>query len=571
MKNNVKAIASLVALASLSSVNAYADCFGNVYSINGGRGEVGLLLDIQESDRLTGYTNPGSRALLESRALFSSAAMAYDPNTNRTYYANVIAPLSYHIDGVENVVSADELKSLSLHLSKGTSSQLAYYDHTTKEHKIVGDIPFTYRMAYDPESEMLVASGPIDIFSINPLDAAVTQLSQFDTGVRFSGFSSWGDFIYVEGELLYITNNRTFALNKNTGAVSLKAFHNIDFVTSATLDQNGQVLVATKNQNVTSNVNSTWLWRLNVDTGEIVQAGLFPARINALSTNTQETHTCYDTTIFPSELVVVDSVSGDTVIEGQAGQLLVSFNSQNRVARDITLALADGSASGNSDFSRTVKVTYNDGTSTTATLSASGTQVPVPAGITSLTVEVRTIDDSVDEETETASFSAWFKEDKSDLKSATLTITDNDEPIVPNICANNDLVQVRTNGAYVFVNCSNGRLGGPSISAQNISKRVSWSTNSYGSGSQSEWNTQIGVTEAGDLRSMSYSGSGSNNSNVCSNGGTSGTRINTTINGSITFNGQGQPVCRITLNETFCNGSGGLRYQNSSSNTCEFR
>ncbi|KXF80851.1 lactonase family protein [Enterovibrio coralii] len=309
MRTNVKAIASLIALASLSSASAYANCFGNVYSINGGRGEVGLLLDIQESDRLTGYANPGSRALLESRALFSSAAMAYDPDRNRTYYANVIAPTSYHVQGVESVVSADEFKSLSLHLATSTPSQLAYYDHDTKQHTVVGNIPLTYRMAYDPSSQTLVASGQIDIFSIDPADGSVTQLSEFDNDTRFSGFSSWGDFLYLDGELLYITNNRTFALNKNTGGVTLKAFHNIDFVTSATLDQNGQVLVAAKNQNVTSNVNSTWLWRLNVETGEIVQAGLFPSRVNALSTNTQETHTCYDPTEFPSDKVIVQGVS----------------------------------------------------------------------------------------------------------------------------------------------------------------------------------------------------------------------------------------------------------------------
>ncbi|KXF80850.1 hypothetical protein [Enterovibrio coralii] len=248
----------------------------------------------------------------------------------------------------------------------------------------------------------------------------------------------------------------------------------------------------------------------------------------------------------------------------------MTFDSQNKVERDLTLALINGTATSGSDYNRTVKIIFNDNTETTASLSESGTKVSVPAGILSLTVEVQTIEDTTEESTESATLSAWFKDDKSDLESGTLTIEDDDEPMDPNICGTNQRVQVRTNGAYVFVDCNNGRLGGPSISAQSISKRVSWSTNSYGSGSQNDWNTQIGVTEVGDLRTMSYRGSGTNNSSVCSNGGTSGTRINTTINGSISVNAQGVLSCQITLNETFCNGSGGLRYTNYSSNTCEF-
>ncbi|CZF81479.1 hypothetical protein GCE9029_02633 [Grimontia celer] len=571
MRHRFTLISSLIAFSTLTGAQAYAACPGNVYSINGGRGEVGLLLDIQEDKQLTGYSNPGTRALLESRTLFSSSAMTYDPTTNRTYYASVTRPTAYYVEGVESVVSADELKSLSLHEKTSLPNQLAYYDHSTQTHTVLANVPEIFRMAFDPVSEQLVASDGDRIFSINPSDGVVTQLSTFSDGVKFGGFSSWGDFLFYDGELLFITNTRTFSVNPSSGEVSLKSFHYINFVTAATLDQNGQVIIAAKNQNVTSNINSTFLYRLNPDSGERVKIGLFPARINALATNTMEEHTCYDKTIFPSEKIVnVTGVGSDTVTEGETAKLTVNFDTSTKATKDINLALVDGTAIGGTDFEREVKVIFSDDTSVNITLNADGTVVTVPAGVSSLTVEITTIDDTEDEESKSASVSAWFKDDESDKANGSLTIEDNDEPLVPTVCTTDQRVQVRTSGAYVFVDCSNGRLGGPSISAQNITKRVNWSTNSYGGGNQSDWNTQIGVTEVGDLKSMSYYGSGSNSSNVCSNGGTSGTRINTTISGSIKLNANGDTVCQITLNETFCDGRGGLRYQNSSSSTCEY-
>ncbi|WP_035024307.1 hypothetical protein [Enterovibrio calviensis] len=567
-----KALARFIAVVALASSSAYAACPGNVYSINGGRGQVGLLLDIQEGKQLVGYSDATSRALLASRALFSSSAMAYDPTTNRTYYVSVPQPESYYIEGVENVVSADEFNSLSIHADSTKPNQLAYYDHNTQTHTVVANVPETYRMAYDSASQRLIASDKATIFSINPSDGVVTQLSNFSDSVRFGGFSSWGDFLFYEGELLYVTNTRTFSVNTATGELALKSFHNINFVTAVTLDQNGQVLAAAKNQNVTSNINSTILWRLNPETGEKVRAGLFPARINAFSTNTQEDHTCYDPTIFPSEKIInVQSVGNDTVTEGETGSLSVAFDVETKATKDINLSLKNGTAKAGEDYERDVTIVFSDDTSIDTRISGGGIVVNVPAGVDGFVVQIPTIDDATDEETKSATLNAWFKDDESDKQTGTLTIDDNDEPVVPNLCGTNNSVSVTVNGAYVQVNCANGRIGGPSISAQSTSKRVSWSTNSYGGGTRNDWNTQIGVTEVRDLRSVTYSGSGSNNSSVCSNGGTTGTRINTSISGSIKLDASGNLECQITLNETFCNGSGGLRYQNASNNVCVVR
>lgn len=57
-------LASLL-LSAVGAQQAYATCYGNVYSLNAGRGHVGILVDVQESDKLTNTYN-GDRALAVS-------------------------------------------------------------------------------------------------------------------------------------------------------------------------------------------------------------------------------------------------------------------------------------------------------------------------------------------------------------------------------------------------------------------------------------------------------------------------------------------------------------------------
>ncbi len=314
---------------------------------------MGFILDLQEDKKLTGAYIGKERAVKASKALFSASAIAYDKLNNRTYYVSVPRPASYHIEDLASDVTTDEFKSLDMHASKSLTNQLAYYDHDTQQNVIVDDVSKNvYRMAFDPSTNTLIAADQLGVFTINTNDGSTSLLGKFENGLKFGGFTSWGDFVFHDNKLLFITNNRTYILDTTTDPIkaSLLAFHYLDFVTAATLDQNSQILIAAKNQNVTGNTNSTWLWRLNPTTGEKVSAGLFPNRISAMATNTQEAHNCYGSTVFPSETVVkVSGVSGDTVTEGEKATFTVNFDKTLKASKDVTLALKNGTANAGSD------------------------------------------------------------------------------------------------------------------------------------------------------------------------------------------------------------------------------
>lgn len=130
---------------------------------------------------------------------------------------------------------------------------------------------------------------------------------------------------------------------------------------------------------MTGNVNSTWLWRLNPQTGEKASVGLIPARLSALATNTQETYTCYPSTVFPSDMVNdVGSITTSNVNEGDTATFTITFDKDTAAAMDIDLQLIDGTATLGSDYSGSVTIEFEDGSSTTATLSNSATSVSVP-------------------------------------------------------------------------------------------------------------------------------------------------------------------------------------------------
>ncbi|WP_028021866.1 hypothetical protein [Enterovibrio calviensis] len=421
-----KTILATLVISSALAQQAYAACLGNVYSLNAGRGHVGILVDVQESDKLTGPYN-GTRALAVSRAAFSGAAMTYDSENNRIYYVSSPRPTSYYVQGLEDLVSEEELKSLDFHSSRNVPTELAYYDPSNGDHVIVGEVPATFRMAYDASSKLIYASDNRKLFTIDPLDGSTTPIANFDSNLTSGGFTSWGDFIFYKGKLLHITNTRTFSIDTTTGASTLEFFHYVNFVTGATLDQNGQILITAKNQNVTGNINSTHLWRLNPETGEKASVGLIPARLSALATNTQEDYTCYPATIFPSDMVLnVTGVTGSTVTEGETGSFTVNFDKKTAADTDLMLQLRNGSAAINSDYSGSVSLQFEDGTSQSVSLSTSAVTVTVPPGNSWVKVQVPTIENTSYENTEAFYLDAWFKDDKSDLASGTTTINDDD-------------------------------------------------------------------------------------------------------------------------------------------------
>ncbi|MDD1779992.1 hypothetical protein LRP49_02165 [Enterovibrio sp. ZSDZ35] len=429
-----KSLISIAVLAgALTSMQAMANCAGNVYSMNAGRNHIGLLLDVQELDKMTGiYTSDAvNRTTYHSRAKFSGPAMSYNPITDRLYYTNSTQPTAFHVAVPESDFTEEEFAGLDLHGKTLKQYQLAYMDPKTGTHSIGPTVnKQILRMAFHPDTGELFASDAMNIFKIDPDTGDTTQIGSFDNNLRFGGFTSWGAFIFYEGDLLYVTNNRTFKINTTTGAQTLLAFHYIDFLTAATLDQNGQMLVAAKNQNVSGNVNSNWLFRLNPTTGEKKPVGLFPSRITAMGTVTSEDHTCYPKTVFPSELnpeVTGITLASASVTEGSIANATVNFDRETTsTTATLSLSLTDGTAALNSDYLNTVTLHYSDGTTGSAAISSTLTKITLPKGITSVRIAISTVNDSTAENSETFTINAWAKDDKSDLSSATIVIADDD-------------------------------------------------------------------------------------------------------------------------------------------------
>ncbi|MBE1276445.1 Calx-beta domain-containing protein [Enterovibrio baiacu] len=437
-------LSTAILAGALTSMQAVANCAGNVYSMNAGRGHVGLLLDVQESKQMSTqyFSDAGERVEYHSRALFSASSMAYDRITDLLYYTNSPQPTSYHVQVPETDVTAEELKNLDLHAKTTESYQLAYMDPATGEHVAGPTVnKQILRMAFDPDSGELFASDSQTIFKVNPTTGETTHIGDFENGLKFGGFTNWGDFVFQGGELLFVTNNRTLSINTSTGAQTLKAFHFIDFVAAASLDQNGQVLVAAKNQNVSGNVNSNHLYRLKPSTGEKKVVGLFPSRISAMATVTSEDHTCYEKTEFNSDVtpeVTGITLASDSVTEGSTAYFTVDFDKATSDANTaLRVALKDGTATLNSDYENTVALLFSDNSTGSATLSSTLTEISLPQGVTSVRIGVPTVNDSTHESNENFSLDAWVSTDKSDLSSARVTVVDNDPAEVGiKLCSN---------------------------------------------------------------------------------------------------------------------------------------
>lgn len=426
-------LSTAILAGALTSMQAAANCAGNVYSMNAGRGHVGLLLDVQEAKQMSTqyFSDAGERVEFHSRALFSTPSMAYDRITDRLYYTNSPQPTTYHVQVPETEVTAEELKSLDLHAKAIESYQLAYMDPATGEHVAGPTVnKQILRMAFDPDSGELFASDARTIFKVDPETGETTHLGDFDSGLKNGGFTNWGDFVFQDGQLLFVTNSRTFSINTSTGAQTFEAFHFIDFVAAATLDQNGQMLVAAKNQNVSGNVNSNHLYRLKPSTGEKVRVGLFPSRISAMATVTSEDHTCYEKTEFKSDLapeVTGITLGSDSVTEGSTAYFTINFDKATSDANTaLRVALKDGTANLNSDYQNTVELLFSDNSTGSATISSTLTEISLPQGVTSVRIGVPTVNDATHESNENFTLDAWVSTDKSDLTSASVTVVDND-------------------------------------------------------------------------------------------------------------------------------------------------
>ncbi|EJH62416.1 cadherin domain-containing protein [Vibrio cholerae] len=123
--------------------------------------------------------------------------------------------------------------------------------------------------------------------------------------------------------------------------------------------------------------------------------------------------------------------------EGQALTFKVTLSASSEQATSHSFNLA-GVTAGEGDFNRE-GVTFSNG----VTLSTDGKSVLVPAGVTSFTVTVPTVDDSVDEADETLKLTVGGQD-------ATGTIVDNDNAPVIHDAVLSDVSEVIPNGTEVY-------------------------------------------------------------------------------------------------------------------------
>ncbi|MCH4296730.1 choice-of-anchor K domain-containing protein, partial [Shewanella sp. 3B26] len=137
------------------------------------------------------------------------------------------------------------------------------------------------------------------------------------------------------------------------------------------------------------------------------------------------------TIVDTADLPVVNSVVGNTVVEGQSNTFVVTLSNASTTATSVTLALSSDTATVGTDTGTTYMVSFDNGATYTA---VSGSTVTVPAGATSFLVQVATVDDSIFEGSEQYRLSATANGTGA---SGIATITDNDSaPVVSSIVGN---------------------------------------------------------------------------------------------------------------------------------------
>ncbi|WP_164551227.1 Calx-beta domain-containing protein [Shewanella khirikhana] len=120
----------------------------------------------------------------------------------------------------------------------------------------------------------------------------------------------------------------------------------------------------------------------------------------------------------------VASITGDTVVEGQANTFAVTLTNTASTDTTLTLTLASGTATKGVDFSGTQVTVVIDGVSQTVAVAADGSfSVTVPANTNSFSVQVGTTDDTIFELTENYTLSGTGS---NGTVTGTSTITDND-------------------------------------------------------------------------------------------------------------------------------------------------
>ncbi|MEQ5874799.1 MULTISPECIES: hypothetical protein [unclassified Pseudoalteromonas] len=293
---------SIMTLCTALSSGAYANtCTGELYGINSGRGDLGIVFSLNEQDQ---------SAAIHSKAKFSSAAMAFDSTRNRLYYVSAPRPLTYQLDPGSLNLTDEELKGLPIKGNKFKYTKLAYVDMATGEHVEVGRSSPMTRLAYDPERDVMYGSKGSKFYIIYP-DSGETQYVGEMTGYGSSSDILRGDIVIKDSKIYLISSKSIFSLDLSTLQLTRISNHGLVTVTGAAVDQNGELLISREVINDQGHFNLTKLYKASIETGNTCEVGSFPVRVNDLAMDTIKPVACYNkkyTCSTEPESIVITSI-----------------------------------------------------------------------------------------------------------------------------------------------------------------------------------------------------------------------------------------------------------------------
>jgi hypothetical protein len=282
-------LSALALATSLTSLYGYSnECKGELYGMNSGRGDTGILFQIK--DQL-------NEASIDSVSKFSSAAVAYDPDQDRIFYVSAPRTSQYSLDISKVNFSEEQKKNLPIYGSRFKFTKLAYYDFETKTHTEVGKTKSVHTLVFDEANNRLIGSSSSSIYEINPQNGEFKELANFG---RFSG-KYYGDLTFYDNELLLVTSNSVYKVDTSDFSIEKLSKHGLNTVTGSAVDHEGNLIISRTRIGDQGYLNKTQLFKLNPYSGKTCLVSELPIRLNDLTTNTNQSTACYSTPICDTE------------------------------------------------------------------------------------------------------------------------------------------------------------------------------------------------------------------------------------------------------------------------------
>ncbi|MBQ4831947.1 hemolysin [Pseudoalteromonas sp. MMG010] len=377
---------------------AAQQCHGQLYGINAGRGETGLILKIDEFSQYV---------VADSKAEFSSAALAYDEKTNRLYYVSAPRAYKYQVETDHLDLNTTEQASLPLAASNLYYTRLAYVDLATNEHTVVGYTKLVHRLVFDNENQRLIGSAYNKIYSIDPSTGESEDVGEI-SGLGNIGL--WrGDLVFKDSQLLFVSSTSIYNINLANLSATKLSDHGLTPVTGAALDKQGNLLLSRTKLSDYGNSNSSTLYKVNEYSGKSCLVAELPARIDDLA-YTRESTGCYEVPLCSVEdtpTITLSAIQG-SVEEGGTLSYQVNLSTVSSLPSTILLAVDNGTAD-ESDYDFEAQ------------------QVTIEAGDNNAVISIPTIDNTEYEEDKTLTLHAKGIENATGEDSQLGSILENDE------------------------------------------------------------------------------------------------------------------------------------------------